>query len=289
VALLWPEQSSADGSLCFVKDFAIWLRRYDEEFKKCVVTEPRLDLLYHRSLLIVAAGASMTAHLVRELCPLAHELGLAPAIHARIRDFAGEMAAFRELLRLCSPGTVVLDAHDVDCLGGASVGHDLASAVLDEGVALSLVGPPQYWRSTGLFGATAFNAKQPTITFADRTLRSRHAARRFHQGIGGKNPCMGRLRLFVTPDGLIYPCQALVGSKSLAIGDIRSDGLVNHVAGEDLGELYKNGPRLTGVEPVDDELPAIAPAICILHKRQLEAKLAHTNSETLRVSVDCVS
>ena len=263
MVLLWPEQSSAKENPCAVHDFARWLRRYDEEFKTCVIAEERLDLLYHRSLSIVAAGVSMTVYLVQELCPLAHELGLAPAIHVRIRDFASQSADFRDLLRLCSPGTIVLDAQDLKCPEDAGVGHDLARAVLDVGVSLSLAGPPQYWRATGLLAAAAFNAKQPTIIFDDRTLRSRYAGRtQYEEAIGGKNPCMARLRLFVTPDGLIYPCQALVGSKSFAIGDIRGHGLAAHVAGDDLSDLARNGPKLASVSPLGEGLPDSSPAIC---------------------------
>jgi len=248
------------------------MTRYDEKFKSKVIEIERLDLLYHRSLSIIAAGAALTRYLAHGICPVARELGLATVVHARIQDFTDESASFKDLVQLCHPGSIVLDAREAKFPGGIGVGRNLADAVLSGNVSLTLVGSPAYWRSTGLLDTAAFNSKQPTIIFREESHDQPNPMRLSKPAVGvGKNPCGMRFRLFVTPDGLIYPCDGLAGSQQFAIGNLWQDGLDRHVGSDELAELAENGPSVTRSDLQTPDTPRDVPAVCRLHRAQLEA------------------
>lgn len=272
IVITWPEEASDNSDTFRIEQFVDWMKSYDEKFKSHVVEIDRLDLLYHRNLSIIAAGAARTRHLAQGICPAARELGLATIVHVRVQDFAGETASFEDFVQLCHPGSIVLDAREAKFTGSTGIGRELADAVLSGDVALTLVGSPAYWRSMGLFDTVAFNSKQPTIIYRPDPGDPPHPARLAKTEAGGrKKACRTLFRLFVTPDGLIYPCQGLAGSQQLAIGSLSHVDLATHVGPDRLVELAENGPAISDSELQTPDTPG-SPLACRLHRVQLEAK-----------------
>ncbi len=269
VVVLWREGLNAKAGTAETKDIVRWLRWYDAEFKSGAVGVERLDLLYHRQLSVIANGAEITRLLATEIFPVARELGLATIGYARVQDYAGATAEFEELIGLCRPGSLVLDAEEARFSDCKSVGNTLAHLVLDAGVSLTLVGQAAYWISSGVLASVSFNSKQPSIVFQDEAVNEINSSKLFKSSIGPvSQPCKKRFRLFITSDGLIYPCQALAGMSEFAIGNIRQNGLHFYVSSDKIVDLAKNGPNLSGMDAQRIKAPT-NPLVCALHKARL--------------------
>ncbi len=281
VTLLSDASQEGIARLVDIDLFLDWLARYDHWYKATVLGGDQLSLMYNRSLSLTAPRLDEDLpHLIR-IATAARDLGFGPIAQVDISECLDHPEALFQLLDDGRLNTLFLDASQIDGVdleACAALVRKLAAT----GVALILYGPTEFWTATGVLTAPELNR----VSFQLLPLRRRPDASAApavpRKGLkllppDSKsliaphvfNPCAHRFQLLVAPDGVIYPCHALIGLVPLAhiaepVGPEMFEGTL------DWNALGQCGPALSP-ENDDREIGNEAlPLVCRSHIRTLQ-------------------
>lgn len=282
ITLLSDASRSGVERLVDIDLFLDWLARYDVWFKTCVVAGDQLALMYNRSLSLTASRIAQDAPHVVRIATAAKALGLGPLVQVVVSD---AIACSDELLRMLAAGgigTLFLDAADSSAVDLAACAQ-LVRRLAPTGVALILYGTAEFWVATGVLGTPELNG----VSFQLLPIRRRAGApagiETHRKGLKllppdsaaliaphTFNPCAHRFQLFVAPDGLIYPCHALIGLVALGhiedpVGAEMFEGTLNWKA------LGACGPSVAPEAKDHEDGNEALPLACRSHVRQLQA------------------
>lgn len=264
--------------------FLDWLARYDIWFKTCVVEGDQLSLMYNRSLSLTAPRLEQDlSHIIR-IARAGRDLGLGPLVQVNIADAVRHPDLVFQLIEQGGLNTLFLDASDADGVDPTACAQ-LVRRLAPVGVALILYGATEFWVGTGALTTPELNG----ASFQLLPMRKRAAAiapADIHRK-GLKllptdstslisphifNPCAHRFQLLVAPNGVIYPCHALIGM--VALGHIEDPVDAALFEGAlDWKTLGACGPSIAPEKDDYEEGNEALPLVCRSHMRQLQTMI----------------
>jgi len=265
-----------------------WLIEYNSLFvQETGAAEQRnLHLLYGRTVSLFGDILLKSAVRLVRFAEACKRIGFCFQIQLDVLECLQHMAILQRLVSSDCSGSLILNASEKGVPRYLiSRIEELIKVILDQGWSLTLVGPLQFWRSTGIFETETLNGRNfayvPSSSWSESfgvgEPESQFSARPIVA-----TPCEARFELYIAPDGLIFPCRGLIGLNEYAIGSIwvsasRPMPLLapNQL---DLVQLASRGPEIPNgkLGPLDDSLPLI----CAAHRAWIRTKtppVADTN------------
>jgi hypothetical protein len=267
-----------------------WLSRYDTWWTKAsgINKGKNLHLLYGRNVTCVGNRILRFGSDLLDIASLSSSKGYIFGLEVGLNESLEQKKGLDKLVKSGKVGMLSLDARTKAKRYRQAEYLTLIEMILMNGISLNLLGSPYFWNEVGILDSPVLNSSSFRIVpstvknkkySSDITRNNTSKPKMTYNGSkfsNSFNPCSERFRIYVGPDGCLYPCKGLVGIDSCAMGTVYDD-LENTVLGGrkvsqlDFKSLAKSGPRLEFKDSMSD-FKELEP-ICFFHRNSfLEGK-----------------
>ena len=251
-------------------DLGVWFAAYQTCFMETMGAADGRNLhrLYNREVLLSGNGLGENMAEFDELATRVREQRLGLIWNLPLAEFvtlSAELVHRVDGGLLPSISVLVMD-------DGAQLDRDDCCAAFDSlanaSCQLQLVGELKTLEQLGVMDLASIN--RANITHNPRNLPLLGGLMRSSR----IRPCRSRFRLFVGPDGRIYPCVPMIGLPRCALGTIHQP-VAEIFAGKgtmlDLDHLAQNGPQLR--QPIAGTSETGLPLECELHRETIRREM----------------
>jgi len=249
------------------RDICDWIQRYDEWFKHLMVADPsKLGLSYHREVSISDRVPLAMADKLIEIGLVSKSIGLGFSISVDLDDpdidniFDVLDSGALTGLGILVPLPVVMGTWTAE---ERKRWLEKLKGIFSRQILVGLIGSVASLRDMGVLSLESVNASNVTIYPFDLDWLTRDNKISYSKSGG----CFSRFRVFVDPDGMIYPCVGFLTAEMGALGSIY-EPIESTVFGGapckfDLSDLAREGPK-------NHQLPTVRraanlPLICERH------------------------
>lgn len=242
-------EPSADNFSVPAQTLGIWIGAYDQWYKSALGVNDgrRLHLLYHREVSIVGPDLLRLRTAVNVVAKAAATAGLGCSVSLPLSELIEDEIQFDELVATAQITTIGVIVDDDTTFDAAAVSHAVSRIVRNKGH-ISFIGAYERLQELRLLD-------HPDVSGTQLTIHPKAQYGIPQIPLSAVLPCFGRFRLYVDPEGDIYPCLGLCGVRSARLGSVLQPISETSLAGADypldLGALAHYGPNLRASAPTN--------------------------------------
>lgn len=229
---------------------ANWLNNFDKWYKKetGINNNQNLHFFYHRELFI--SGFNLLANMSAIECLLSScsQLGFLLCLRINLEECYKFSAQLEKLTNEFRPSYLIIRANISAQKYPPNFIISLIEKLASKKINLSFIGPVSFWLDAGvsrsqILGENVYEIMPEISEFKRKYWRD-------------YNPCAKKFMFVINYDGLIYPCQSLVGIENCSIGTIEQplstvwETMKQHWL--NIEKLARQGPNLTILNTSDN-------------------------------------